>query len=58
MLQFLPIMIAYIFIAIPSWIIVKKAGFNPWWSLLMIIPFVFFFGIWALALKKWPSEQS
>lgn len=42
---------------VPSWLIVKKAGFSGAWSLLMLVPVVNFFAIWVFALMRWPTQR-
>lgn len=50
------IVIAVIFI-VPTWNICKKAGFSPWLSLLVAIPFFGFLGLlillYVLAFSEW-----
>jgi hypothetical protein len=47
---------AIIFI-IPVWQICKRAGHNPWLSLLALVPLVnLFFGYW-LAFGTWPAQK-
>ncbi len=40
---------------LPFWFICKKAGFSPWLSLLMIIPFGALILPFVLAFIDWPS---
>jgi hypothetical protein len=50
-----------ILMIIPYWFIWKKAGFSPWFSLLMIIPAVNFIMLYVLAFSQWnvvPASQS
>ena len=42
---------------LPFWQIFKKAGFSPWLSLLMMIPFVGRFLLYYLAFAKWPKNS-
>jgi len=42
---------------IPFWRIFKKAGFSPWLSLLMPIPFVNFVMFYVLAFAQWPNSK-
>ncbi|MFZ0662462.1 MAG: hypothetical protein WAM66_07215 [Acidobacteriaceae bacterium] len=47
---------AIVFIAIvviPYWFIWKKAGFSPWFSLLMFVPVVNFIMLYVLAFSEW-----
>ena len=40
---------------IPYWMIFKKAGYSPWLSLLMILPFVNLIMLYFLGFSDWPS---
>lgn len=45
---------------IPYWFIWKKAGFTPWFSLLMFIPLVNLIMLYVLAFSQWkvvPAPQ-
>lgn len=45
---------------IPYWFIWKKAGFTPWFSLLMFIPLVNLVMLYVLAFSEWkvvPAPQ-
>ena len=44
-----------ILIIVPVWMISKKAGFNPWLSLLIILPLAGLVYLWVLGLADWPS---
>jgi hypothetical protein len=53
-------MIAVLTIAvvIPVWtatIIMRKAGFSPWWGLLNAIPLVSLILVWVFAFVDWPN---
>lgn len=55
MLVFMPLIIL-VFAAImliPYWMIWKKAGFSPWFSLLMFVPMVNFVMLYVLAFSEW-----
>lgn len=42
-----------------SFLILKKAGVSPWFTLIMLVPFVNIIAIWVFAFKKpWPVEQN
>ena len=44
-----------IFVAISaSGIIVTRAGRNPYWSLLLLLPFVQIIALWVFAFVDWP----
>lgn len=42
---------------VPTWRIVKKAGFNGALSLLGLIPVVNIILLWVFAFVKWPNED-
>jgi len=44
-------------VLLPFWHIFKKAGFSPWLSLLMMIPFVGWLLLYYLAFAKWPTNS-
>jgi hypothetical protein len=35
--------------------IVAKAGFSPWWALLVMVPLVNVIALWVFAFVPWPS---
>lgn len=39
-------------------IVVKKAGFSRWWSLLLVVPLVNLIMIWVFAFVEWPAEKN
>jgi hypothetical protein len=41
---------------VPYWQIFRKAGFNPWLSLLMLFPLVSLIAIFWLGIAKWPER--
>ena len=44
---------------VPFWFICKKAGFNPWLSLLILIPGINIVFLYAIAFSKWkPREKT
>jgi len=49
---------ASIIFIIPFWMISKKAGFSPWWSLLFIFPLAGLVYIWVLGFSDWPSQRN
>jgi hypothetical protein len=42
---------------VPFWRIFQKAGFSPWLSLLMPIPFINFAMFYFLAFVRWPNSK-
>jgi hypothetical protein len=43
-------------VLIPYWQIFKKAGFSPWLSLLIVIPFANLCALYYLAFARWPEK--
>ena len=46
-------------VAVPTWAwctIVRKAGFNPWWGLLYLVPLVNLVMLYLFAFSRWPSD--
>lgn len=43
---------------IPAWMIVKKAGYSPAWSLLGFIPILNVLLLWVFAFIQWPSLKN
>ncbi|MGA2374249.1 MAG: hypothetical protein ABSF72_01940 [Candidatus Sulfotelmatobacter sp.] len=51
------LMVVGLVVLLPFWQIFKKAGFSPWLSLLMMIPFVGWLSLYYLAFAKWPTNS-
>jgi hypothetical protein len=47
--------VAVIFLLIPAWRIVKRAGMNPALSLLLLLPVVNVIALWLFAFAEWPA---
>jgi hypothetical protein len=45
-------------IAFPVSMVLRKAGFSPWWALVSLVPIVNWIALWAFALVRWPTEKS
>lgn len=43
---------------VPFWFICKKAGFSPWLSLLIIVPFGAIILPFLLAFMEWPALKT
>ncbi len=57
-LVILIVVIVYgIILLIPSWMIVKKAGYNPALSLLILIPLVNLAALYVFAFSHWPEHR-
>jgi hypothetical protein len=55
MMLFMPfvVLVFAAILIIPYWFIWKKAGFSPWFSLLMFLPFVNIVMLYVLAFSEW-----
>jgi hypothetical protein len=42
---------------LPTWMILKKAGYNPLCSLLILIPLVNLAFVFYIAFAKWPIQK-
>ncbi len=52
------IVVAYgIILLIPAWMIVKKAGYNPALSLLILVPLVNLVMLYVFAFSQWPEHR-
>ncbi len=40
---------------IPVWIVLRRAGFGGWWSLLRYVPVVGLVLLWVFAFIPWPA---
>jgi uncharacterized membrane protein YhaH (DUF805 family) len=63
MMAILPffLLIMFVIAIIPYWMIWKKAGFSPWFSLLIFVPIANLIAIYVLAFSEWkvvPASQS
>lgn len=38
--------------------IIGRAGFSPFWSLLVFVPMVNVIALWIFAFSEWPSKRS
>ena len=51
-------LLAVLVVFLPIWFgfrILKKAGRNGWWSLLIFFPTFLPIGIWVFAFLRWPA---
>ena len=49
---------SFFVLVIPFWQIFKKAGFNPWVSVLMAVPLVNAGVLYYLAFARWPIVEA
>jgi hypothetical protein len=53
-IHWLVILITLLIYGVPLVVILKRAGYNPAWALLAIIPGVALIGLWIFAFARWP----
>jgi hypothetical protein len=56
-IHLLLIVVIPLVVVTPFWRIFKKAGFNPWLSILMLIPLVNFATLWYVAFARGSAEK-
>jgi isoprenylcysteine carboxyl methyltransferase (ICMT) family protein YpbQ len=44
-----------IFFYLPLWNIIRKAGYNGWWILIVFVPLVNVIMWWLFAFADWPN---
>ena len=42
---------------IPIAIILRKAGFSPWWTVVYLLPFGNLVGLFVFAFARWPERE-
>jgi uncharacterized membrane protein YhaH (DUF805 family) len=50
--------LAPLLLAVPLWMIgrvLKRAGYSPWWALLVLVPLVNLVALWVFAYVRWPA---
>jgi len=52
---FIVLLLPLVIVVVPFWQIFKKAGFSPFFSLLMLIPLVNLIMLFVLAFVSWPA---
>jgi Na+/melibiose symporter-like transporter len=50
--------LALIFWVIPVGRILRRTGHHPLWCLTFVVPLVGYLGLWFLAFKRWPIDNS
>ncbi len=40
---------------VPILMIIRKAGYNGWWILILFVPLVNIIMLWVFAFASWPS---
>ena len=54
LLQFL---ITVLILGVPLWKILQKAGFSPWWSLLLLTGIGYYIVLALLAFGQWVDKE-
>ncbi len=47
-----------VLLAVPLWMIgrvLRRAGYSPWWALLVLVPLVNLVALWVFAYVRWPA---
>lgn len=50
--------LALVLLAVPMWMIgrvLRRAGYSPWWALLVLVPLVNLVALWVFAYVRWPA---
>lgn len=51
-------LLALLLLAVPLLMlgrIVRRAGFSPWWALVVLVPLVNLVALWVFAYVRWPA---
>ena len=57
-MEFLVAVIGVILILYPMWKITGRAGLNPLWTLICLIPLGLVVLLWMIAMRPWPGERA
>lgn len=38
--------------------VINRAGFSPWWALVLVVPLLNVILIWAFAFARWPAQEA
>ena len=38
--------------------VVKRAGFSPWWALMLVVPLINVISLWVFAFSRWPLDRA
>ena len=50
--------VALVLVLYPMWKITGRAGLNPLWTLLVVIPLGLIVLLWMIALRPWTGESA
>jgi len=51
-------LLALVLLAVPMLMIgrvLRRAGYSPWWALLVLVPLVNLLALWVFAYVRWPA---
>jgi hypothetical protein len=54
---FIPYLILVVLTAIPGYVLFKRIGFSPAWTLLSIVPLGMLIILWIVAYRRWPNSR-
>ena len=54
---FIPYLLLVVLTAIPAFVLFKRIGFSPAWTLLSIVPLGMLIILWIVAYRRWPNSQ-
>ena len=46
-----------VFMLVPAWKIVTKAGYNGAWAIVGVVPLLNIVMLWVFAFSKWPIDK-
>jgi hypothetical protein len=55
--QFLPYLLLVILTAIPAWVLFRRIGMSPAWTLLSLVPLGMIVILWIVAYRRWPNGE-
>jgi len=44
-------------LGVPVAIVLRKAGYSPWWVIVAFIPMINMIMLWVFAFSRWPIEE-
>ena len=43
-------------LGLPAARILRRAGLSPWWSFMVLVPYLNVVALWVFAFTRWPLE--
>lgn len=56
--HWLIVAIVLVVIGVPTFEILRKAGFSGWWTILVFVPYLNLAALWVFAFVKWPVAKT